>query len=316
MAKKYVNNPVNISLYYTSRLLHLYPLNFDFHRRDKFKTKHQLSLFFVVVLITSMFAWNYKMKYTLFYKHGNTSYSVIDVAINLALTVFNISSIMIVQLSSKEWEIFFVPVFKKVKNNYGKTNYMFYFVHIIQVVWFFIEIYICRALNFSMLAPLFLSLIDKINIYVVQISALLINGYVTCMKENIVSIKLRLQQAAVLLRKLKAVEKNRNAVLEKFLLLSEVDDVLNFIVEILKGLDAFNNIYGIQILGLSGIIMMFITNMCSSVLVLDTFLVGLICMKCYSSVILLVCIFRSRIYFLIHIRIDIIKTYSVSLFSV
>lgn len=291
MARKYGKSPVNASLYYISRLLQLYPLNFDFHKRGKFITIHHLSLSFLVVVFSSIFAWNYKERYTCFYKNGNTSFSVIDFAINLTLTVFNISCMMIVQGSSKQWEIFFVPLVKKVKNNCVKTNYMFCFVHIIQVTWIFIEIYLSLVLNLGLLAPLSVSLIDKINIYVAQISALLISDYVTCMKENIVSAKLRLQKAIALLTKLKATERNRNVAFEKFVSLSEMDDILDFIVGILKALDAFNKIYGIQILGLSGIIMIFIINMCSSVLVLDTVLVVLICSKCYYSLMLLVCIF-------------------------
>ncbi|XP_018577468.1 uncharacterized protein LOC108915814, partial [Anoplophora glabripennis] len=118
---------------------------------------------------------------------------------------------------------------------------------------------------------------DKVNIYVVLILALLINSYVTCIKENVVLVKTKLQREVMLLTKLKGLEKNGVAAFEKFISLSELDDVLDFVVEISKGIDAFNKIYGTQILGLSAIIMMYITNMCSSILVLDIFLVVLVC---------------------------------------
>lgn len=292
MAKKYSRNPFNIILYYISRFYHLYPLKFDFYKKNKFRNLHRFSMTILAFSLVGIFVWNYKMKHSFFYEYVDTSYSAMEISLNLSLTLFNISCTVLVQ-KSNQWKALLNPVFKNVKNRkHVKNNSIFYLMHIIQIAWTISEVYICITYNMSILAPIFLSLIDKINIYMVQISSLLMNGYVSCMVENVASVKVGIQREIVLLKRLKAIEKNDLAAFEKFISTSEIDDILNFTVQVLKGIDAFNEIYGVQILGLSGIIMMFITNTCNSVMNLTVGLVVVLCVKSYFSIALLVSGFR------------------------
>lgn len=287
MANKYSRNPFNTTLYYISRLCHLYPLNFDFNKKNKFKHLHRFTTAVFTLSLIGIFVWNYIMKYFIFYRYVNAYYMAADISLNVLLTFCNISCMVLVQRSN-QWEILLNLIFKNAKKKkYVRNNLIFYLVHGIQVVWLMSELYMCAILNSSFLSPIFLSLIDKINIYMVQTSSLLMNGYVSCMKENVVSVRVRIQREIALLKRLKATEKNVQASFEKFTSLSEMDDTLNFLVQVLKGIDAFNKIYGVQILGLSGVIMMFLTNTCCS-MVFNIEFVVMICMKSYISLALLV----------------------------
>ncbi|KAJ8968891.1 hypothetical protein NQ314_002053 [Rhamnusium bicolor] len=134
-------------------------------------------------------------------------------------------------------------------------------------------------------------LIDKINFYMLLITVLLMNNYANNITDNIVHTKMKLQQEIKIVTQLKPVATNDVVLFENFRSISEVDTILSSVVDILKGIEAFNKIYGIQILGISSIIMLYITDTFNTIFYFveyQTLTLEIIFMKCYNSFILLI----------------------------
>ncbi|KAJ8951523.1 hypothetical protein NQ318_000220 [Aromia moschata] len=134
------------------------------------------------------------------------------------------------------------------------------------------------------------SIVDHINFYMLLTTVLLINSFANQISKRIMDIKFELEQETKILLKLKACTANRNVLFEKFKSVTKVNDIFISMVDILKCAQALNSIYGIQILGIASVIMLFITDTLNTVFyffTLQQLTVEIIYRKCYYSVLLM-----------------------------
>lgn len=147
---------------------------------------------------------------------------------------------------------------QRILKSKNSSRYLFYVINTI----YFVHI-ICHIVVYSVITPnIYLVIVPGMfNIYIVLITILNVNNTVTSLKNELASLTAKLKIAPMALRKISFNEKNPYLVLPRFK--SKYGDlklILKRFVQIHYRIEAFSNIYGVQLLGISGIILMYVID--------------------------------------------------------
>ena len=241
-----------------AKILSLLPLE------NKYKSYHKAHGILIIVCLLAMFAGNIYYRIYYYYRYIKNIRKLLDAMIHTFTTLTNVNSILVAAFfHPKHW----ILLLKKSKTPLLVTtcfsNTFFYILDFLFIFYTFCEINYYRKINTRIITYLIPS---YINIFIILMSILNINYYANELKNMLSTFRLNLKSEKIKLDEIIEKETNPYIVSKKFASESRTDDHFKYFVDICYKMDAFNKIYGWQILNFAAVLLIFAYDSLSTVL--------------------------------------------------
>ncbi|EEZ99383.1 gustatory receptor 86 [Tribolium castaneum] len=207
---------------------------------------HRTSTIVCLLLICAI---NLYARQTTYYNHIQNLRKMVDVLIHVFTTLSNINSVVLAFLRSEVWSVLVAKT--EIRN---RGNVIFYALTFLYLFYGYCEISFYAKINPFIVIFLFPELVNN---FLILLSILNINYFANQLKDMLVVFRQGLENEKFKLNFLAKNEANPFIVSRIFGLQSRCDYHLNYFIKICTKIDAFNKIYGWQILIFAATLLVF-----------------------------------------------------------